>query len=196
MTKKRIFVLNGHPAETSLSRTLAETYADAARQAGHEVRITHLHDLTFDADYEYGGYAKSKPLEPELEKVLGNIEWSEHLVLTAPMWWGGLPAKLKGLIDRTFLPGRTFDTRVKKGKLPRPMLTGRSARVILTADTPGWFLRLLYGNAILRQLRGQVLGFVGLKPSRFTYFSAASHPEPGAIDRWVGKVRRIGAAAA
>ena len=37
MTPKRIFVLNGHPAETSLNRTLAEAYADAARAAGHEV---------------------------------------------------------------------------------------------------------------------------------------------------------------
>lgn len=196
MTRKRIFVLNGHPAETSLSRTLAEVYAKSAEQAGHDVRITHLHDLTFDADYEYGGYSISKPLEPGLEQVLGDIEWSEHLVLTAPMWWGGLPAKLKGLIDRTFLPGRTFDTRVKQGKMPRPMLTGRSARVILTADTPGWFLRLLYGNAILRQMRGQVLGFVGIKPSRFTYFAGASHPGAGIVENWVNTVKRIGAAAA
>ena len=44
MNKKRIFILNGHPAEVSLSKKLAETYADAAIAAGHEVRITHLND--------------------------------------------------------------------------------------------------------------------------------------------------------
>ena len=142
-----------------------------------------------------GGYSKHKPLEPGLAGVLGDIQWSQHLVLTTPMWWGGLPAKLKGLIDRTFLPGETFDTRVGKGKMPRPMLVGRTARVILTGDTPGWLLRLMYGNAILRQLRGQILGFVGFKPSRFTYFSAASHPAPGILDKWQSKVQRIGAQA-
>ena len=196
MHPKRIFVLNGHPAETSLSRTLAETYADAARQAGHEVRLTHLHELRFDADYEYAGYARSKPLEPALENVFADIEWSDQLVLTTPMWWGGLPARLKGLIDRTFLPGRAFDTRETRGGLPRPMLRGRSARIILTSDTPGFFFRLVYRNALLWQLRRQILGFVGFKPVRITHFSGASHPKPGAVDHWIRRVAELGQSAA
>ena len=64
MTSKRIFVLNGHPAATSLTRTMAQTYAAAAQKAGHEVRITHLHDIDFDMDYGFAGYAQHKPLEP------------------------------------------------------------------------------------------------------------------------------------
>ena len=70
MTAKRIFILNGHPAVSSLNRTLAEAYADAARDAGHDVRITHLHDLEFDLDFEFGGYDHVKPLEAPLEQVL------------------------------------------------------------------------------------------------------------------------------
>ncbi|MEM6662828.1 MAG: NAD(P)H-dependent oxidoreductase, partial [Pseudomonadota bacterium] len=42
---KRIFVLNGHPARKSLSHDLAERYARAAREAGHQVKTTHLHDI-------------------------------------------------------------------------------------------------------------------------------------------------------
>ena len=111
MTPKRIFVLDGHPAASSLTRSLAESYANAARGAGHQVRLTHLHDLEFDPDYGFGGYVNQKPLEPGLEQVLQDIEWAEHVVMATPVWWGGFPAKLKGLIDRAFLPGRTFDTR-------------------------------------------------------------------------------------
>ncbi|MGE0347883.1 NAD(P)H-dependent oxidoreductase [Hydrogenophaga sp.] len=147
---KRIFILNGHPAERSLSRTLVEAYADAARQAGHEVRLTHLHDLRFDTDYGKGNFDDPKPLEPELEQLLQDLSWSEHFMMSTPMWWGGLPAKLKGLFDRALLPGRAFDTRSKTLiGLPRPMLTGRSARVVVTSDTPGWFMRLAYRNALL-----------------------------------------------
>jgi NAD(P)H dehydrogenase (quinone) len=195
MNKKRIFILNGHPAAASLSRKLAETYADAAIAAGHKVRITHLHDLRFDSDFGYAGYSKTKPLEPALEEVLEDLEWSEHVVLTSPMWWGGLPAKLKGLIDRTFLPGRVFDTRVLKGGLPSPLLNGRSARLILTSDTPGWFMRFFYKNALFWQLRKQIFGFVGIKPARITHFSGASDPKPGFIDRWIERVRKIGGTA-
>lgn len=197
MQPKKIFVLNGHPGQRSLSRSFAETYARAARAAGHEVRIAHLPELQFDADYGEGGYSNYKPLEPALEEVLSNLEWSDHLVLTAPMWWGGVPAKLKGLIDRTFLPGRTFDTRNPGlGGIPAPMLGGRTARVIVTSDTPGWIMRLLYRQALVRQLKAQVLGFIGFKPTRVTWFSGASHPAPDQVDTWNRKVERLAGAAA
>ncbi|MBJ6373028.1 NAD(P)H-dependent oxidoreductase [Sedimentitalea arenosa] len=197
MSSRKIFVLDGHPAKTSLSREFAERYADAARHAGHEVRITHLSELVFDEDFGQGNYENFKPLEPVLEQVMEDIEWSEHLVLTSPMWWGGLPARLKGLIDRAFVPGRAFDPRnTTLSGMPSPMLTGRSARVILTSDTPGWVMRLLYRRALIWQMRGQILGFVGFKPTRFTYFAGASYPKPGMVERWIGQVERIGAAAA
>ncbi len=197
MQRKKILILDGHPGETSLSRTFAETYAQAAQQQGHEVRMIHLSELQFDHDFGQGNYEEFKPLEPVLEDVLSDLEWSEHLVLTTPMWWGGLPAKLKGLIDRAFIPGRTFDTRnTTRIGFPSPMLTGRTARVILTSDTPGWFMRLIYRQAMIRQVRDQILGFVGFKPTKFTYFAGASDPKPGNVDRWISKVQQIGAQAA
>lgn len=195
MQGKRIFILDGHPAGASLSRALAEKYADEARNAGHEVRLTHLHELAFDSDFGVSQFRDAKPLEPVLERLVENIEWCEHFVLAAPMWWGGLPAKLKGLIDRVLLPGRAFDTRVKPGTMPKPMLGGRSARVILTSDTPGWVMRLLYKNALIWQLRRQVLGFVGIRPSRFTWFAGASDPRPGIVEGWMARVGKIGSAA-
>ena len=49
------------------------------------------------------------------------------MVIFTPIWWGALPAKLKGLIDRTFLPGFAF--QYEEGKLmPKQLLKGRTAR--------------------------------------------------------------------
>jgi len=67
--------------------------------------------------------------------------------------------------------------------------------VIMTSDTPGWFMRWVYRNAMLRQLRDQILGFVGIKPARVTYFAGASQPKPGAVEGWIAKVRSLGVAA-
>lgn len=191
----RIFILNGHPAAGSLSAALATTYARAAEAAGHPVRLMQLSDMVFDADFGFAGYARTKPLEPDLERMLTNLEWCQHLLLVTPLWWGGLPGRLKGMIDRALLPGRAFDTRKAHFGMPRPMLSGRSARVVLTSDTPGWFLRLFYHNALLWQLKGQVLGFVGIKPTRITHLSPASQPKPGAIAHWLAEMERLGSKA-
>ena len=196
---KRIFVLNGHPTKTSLNRSLADAYALAAGKAGHEVRIAHISDLEFEADRMRAGYGPDEleVLEADLVKTLENLEWAQHIVLTTPMWWGGMPAKLKGLFDRALLPGRTFDTRQSTMMgFPKPMLSGRSARVIVTSDTPGWFMRLRYGNALFRQIRHQVLGFVGIAPTRITHLRMTNQAKPKQIQSWIRSVETLGQKAA
>jgi NAD(P)H dehydrogenase (quinone) len=192
----RILILNGHPAETSLSKELSLTYSRAAKGNGNEVRLSHLNDLQFDIDYGFSGYGQTKPLEPDLEVFMRNLDWCEHFVLTTPMWWGGLPAKLKGLFDRALLPGTAFDPRNTKMGVPAPLLKGRSGRVFVTADTPGWALSLFYKRAMLNQIERQILGFIGLKPVKTTYFAAASHPKQKSIEGWLHKTQKLGAKAA
>jgi putative NADPH-quinone reductase len=192
---QRIFILNGHPGPTSITRAAMERYADAAIAAGHEVRVSQLADLDFDPDRGKAGYRDAKPLEPALEQELANLLWCSHFVLAFPLWWGGFPAKLKGWIDRVFVNGRTFTTEETTALgLPAPLLGGRSARVLITSDTPRSFLRLAYGDAIVRQLKGQILGFCGFKPVRITLFAPASHPKPGHVDKLLAKMEHLGRA--
>ena len=190
---ERIFVLNGHPGPTSLTRQAMERYAAAAQAAGHEVRLVHLNDLTFDPDRGKAGYANAKPLEPVLEDALANLEWCSHFVLASPLWWGGFPAKLKGWIDRVFVIGRTFTTEETTPiGLPKPLLPGRTARVLITSDTPRAFMWFAYRDAIQNQIKRQILGFVGFKPVRITWFSSASDPKPGSVDKLLKQMDDLG----
>lgn len=192
----RIFVLDGHPGPSSIARQAALRYAEAARDAGHEVRLAHLGETAFDPDRGKAGYADPKPLEPVLAHHLEGLEWCSHFVLTFPLWWGGFPAKTKGWIDRVFLNGRTFTTdETTPIGLPAPLLKGRSARVVVTSDTPPSFMWLAYRNAIHRQIKGQILGFCGFRPVRITWFAPASHPKPGAVDKLLAQMDELGRAA-
>ncbi|MCH2093620.1 MAG: NAD(P)H-dependent oxidoreductase [Rhodobacteraceae bacterium] len=197
MSSRKILVLNGHPGQSSLSSLLSQTYADAAVEGGHDVRQHSLNDMAFDMDNGTGGYQATKALEPDLEAFLSDLEWADHIVIATPLWWGAVPAKLKGLIDRSFLPGRAFDTRnTNRLGLPRPMLTGKTARVLMTSDTPALFLRLFYHNAVRKVLSRQILGFVGIRPTRFSQFAPASHPKDGQVSKWTRQVARLGTQAA
>ncbi|MEE4109665.1 MAG: NAD(P)H-dependent oxidoreductase [Halieaceae bacterium] len=192
---QRIFILNGHPGPGSITRQAVDRYAAAALAAGHEVRLAQLSDLNFDPDRGVAGYANAKPLEPVLEQALEDLEWCSHFVLAFPLWWGGFPAKLKGWIDRVFVNGRTFTTeRTTSIGLPAPLLEGRSARVLITSDTPRSFLWLAYRDAILHQLKGQILGFCGFKPVKITFFAPASHPKAGAVEKLLLQMDKLGSA--
>ncbi|MFQ1700470.1 NAD(P)H-dependent oxidoreductase [Loktanella agnita] len=197
MTQKRILILDGNPGEASLSRYFADSYGNAAKQAGAKIRLHHLSEMAFDMDFGKGNYTQFKALEAPLEAFMTDLEWAEHIVIMTPLWWGGLPAKLKGLFDRALLPGRAFNTRVStRLGMPTPMLTGKTARVIVTSDTPAWFERLIYKQAFMHQTTKQILGFVGIKPTRYTWFSPASEATEQQVRRWSKTVSNLGKIAA
>lgn len=190
---RRILILCGHPAPGTLNRALCDAYRQGAEEAGHQIRFHDLAQMRFDMDYGRAGYSDPKPLEPDLLRFVEDLEWAQHVVIAAPLWWGAIPAKLKGVFDRALLPGQAFDTRnTNRFGMPKPLLGGRSARVILTADTPGWFLRIAYGNAIRKIMARQILGFVGIRPTRFSHFAPASHAAPEQLREWCETLRETG----
>ena len=141
---KRILIVLGHPRSDSFCGALAEAYAEGARAGGSEVRAISLGSLPFDPILR-DGYAKIQPLEPDLVAAQASIRWAEHLVFVYPLWWGAMPALLKGFIDRVFLPGFAFKFRDGSVFWDR-LLAGRSAHLLVTMDTPPWYRVLSDGS--------------------------------------------------
>ena len=165
---QNVFILEGHPHPNSFSNALALATKTGAVAAGHEVRHLALSDLVFDMnliDHDPNNH----PFEPDLEVVWDAFLWANHVIVIHPLWWGGAPAKLKGLFDRVLRPRHAFE--YEKGKpLPKGLLKGRSAEVMITSDTPTWFFHLVYRYAWPSIMRRQILGFCGLKVGRIRNF--------------------------
>lgn len=185
-----------HPAAGSFNHALGAAYAKGAAAAGHDLRLHDLSAMEFDPDFGASDFSAPKPLEPDLARFMDDLAWAQHLVMVAPMWWGGLPAKAKGLIDRAYLPGLAFDPEVRRYGLPRPLLAGRSARLILTSDTPAVVFRWMYGQPLRRMIGRQVLGFVGIRPMAFTHLSPVEGSTPARRDGWRAQMQALGAAGA
>lgn len=186
----RILVLNGHPDATSLCTALAGNAAEAAQTRGAEVKLLHLSALAFDPNLS-SGYKTRQEMEPDLLVFLEAVRWCETLILVHPMWWGAAPAKLKGLIDRVFLPGIAFSYEAD-GYFPKKLFEGRTARVLVTTDTPSWYLWLGYRNGWLNVLRRQILDFVGLKVTHMKTIGPIRGATPAAIASFKEAARKLG----
>lgn len=185
-----ILVIIGHPNPDSFCAALSVAYGNGASAAGAEVRSLDLSQIQFNPNLSYG-YSKRTELEPDLLRAQELIHWADHLVFVYPTWWGAMPAILKGFIDRVFLPGFAFKYR-DNSNLWDKLLTGRTAHLLVTMDTPSWYNRLVYRRAGHEVMRKNILKFCGVNPVRVTEFTPIKPSTPEQRAKWLKQAERLG----
>lgn len=186
----RILIINGHPHKDSFNHALAEAYRSGALKTGAIVNQIDISALKFDPNLAYG-YSKRMELEPDLLASMEKIKEADHLVWIHPVWWGGLPAQMKGFIDRLFLPGLTYQYR-ENSLLWDKLLKGKTARIITTLDQPAWYYRLIYGNPSINQLKKCTLEFCGISPVKVSTIGIIKTAKPEQRQKWIYKVHLLG----
>lgn len=187
---KKVLIINGHPNEGSFNFGVANAYENGARSVGAEVKHLVVSELKFNPNLEFG-YQKRTPLEPDLIAAWEAIQWAEHLVWVHPVWWGGLPAIMKGFIDRLFLPGMAFQYRENSIQWDK-LLKGKTAHIITTLDQPNWYYRLVYGRPSVNQLKKSTLEFCGISPVKVTYLGIVKTSDFNVRKKWLEKIEQLG----
>ncbi len=187
---KKIAIINGHPNKGSFNYGISGVYRDGAKQSGAEVKEIMISDLSFDPVLHFG-YQKRMELEPDLLKAWEIIQWADHLVWIHPVWWGGMPALMKGFIDRLFLPGLAYKYRENSVWWDK-LLKGKTAHIITTLDQPGWYYRLFYGRPSINQLKKSTLEFCGIRPVKVTYIGIIRNSTEARRNKWLEKVEKLG----
>ena len=187
---KRILVILGHPADDSFCGALASSYVAGAKAAGNEVQLIFLGKLSFDPVL-HNGYATIQDLESDLVAAQTAIAWAQHIVFVYPIWWGAMPALLKGFIDRVFLPGFAFKYRDGSAFWDR-LLSGRSAHLLVTMDTPPWYFRWVYRMPGHNQMKRTILEFSGIKPVAVSSFGPIKGSSQQRREKWLAQVNAYG----
>ncbi len=188
---QKILIINGHPNPDSVNYGIAAAYKQGALTAGAEVKEIVVADLNFSPNLKFG-YQKRTNLEPDLLDALEKIKWANHMVWIHPVWWGGLPAMLKGFIDRVFLPGFVFQYRENSVWWDK-LLTGKSARIITTLDQPSWYYWLMFGRPSVNQLKKSTLEFCGVKPVKVSYVGPLRNSTAEFRAEQLKKIEQLGA---
>lgn len=187
---RKILIINGHPDRESFCFELANRYKKGAEYSGADCKIVNLIDLEFSPILKFG-YKKRTELEADLLKVQNEILESNHLVFVYPTWWGTYPALLKGFIDRVFLPKFAFKYR-ENSLLWNKLLKGKSARLIVTMDTPKWYYSLIYKSSGHNSMKKAILEFCGIKPVKITTLSPIKSSSAIKRKKWLEQIEKIG----
>ena len=186
---KKIVVINGHPGKENLNSAIVDSYIDAAKQTGSEVRYIAIGALDFNPNLQFG-YSQRMELEPDLVKALEDIQWSEHTVWIHPMWWLGIPAIMKGFFDRAFLPGITFK-RDENG-VTEGLLKEKTGRIITTAgDLSLTIYEEIYKSSGLVQLKEGILAYCGISPIESNFIGPLNELNESDRLQWLKKIKHL-----
>jgi len=169
----KIYLLLAHPDRDSFNGQIADAYFKAATEKGHAVRYQQLGEMVFDPIL-WKGYKVNQKLEPDLVKAQQNIRWCDKWVIVYPVWWGNLPALLKGFLDRVLYSGFAYKYH-DNDPLWDKLLKGKTADIITTCDAPGWWIWWQYRNSDINALKRATLEFCGIKPVRVHRISRARY---------------------
>jgi NAD(P)H dehydrogenase (quinone) len=187
---KNVLIINGHPDPNSFNHALASSYKDGLSKTNAIISQININELKFNPNLQYG-YRQRTELETDLLDAIKKIKNADHIVWVFPMWWYGYPAIMKGFIDRTFLPGITFEPIAGK-PFPKKLLKGKTGHIIVTADTPRWYDYLFMKSPAINQFKKGTLEFCGISPVKVTYIATVEGSSAPFRKRWLEKVYRLG----
>jgi putative NADPH-quinone reductase len=165
----RALVVFAHPCAESLSAALKDVVTARLAARGWQVDLCDLYAEGFDpvlSAEERRCYHDTARNTAPVQAQVDRLRAAEALVLVYPTWNFGMPAILKGYIDRVFLPGVSF--RLDKG-LVAPGLTHIRKLAVVTSYGATPFRAWAAGNPPKRYVT-RVLRYIS-RPDRLRYLA-------------------------
>lgn len=153
----KTLVVYCHPCKESFNAAVKDQALEALTERGHEIRLIDLYEEGFapamQADERRGYHDEGSNILP-VEAHVDAINWAEMLVFVYPTWWFGLPAMLKGWLDRVWVPHVTFEMPTASKPMRPKMQHIRKIAVITTCGATWWVSKLMGEPGRKTLLRG------------------------------------------
>ena len=195
----RALVVHCHPSPVSFTAAVRDTVLERLRAGGAEVRVIDLYEGGFTpvlTRAEWEGYETAPANTDPVSADVAALRWADTLVFVYPTWWYGLPAMLKGWLDRVLLPEVAFHMPRAEGETIRPGLTHVTGLAVFTTCGASRWLTWLVGAPGKRTLmRGVGLLCHRRKRTEFAalYLMDSASPEArkAHLERVARKVDRL-----
>lgn len=190
----RALVVYCHPRPDSFTAAVRDVVLGKLQSADAEVRLCDLYRRGFDpvmGETEHREYEDTEINQLPVKSDCDDLMWCDTLIFVYPTWWYGLPAMLKGWLDRVMVPGVAFVMPQSEGDTIRPGLGHITRLGVFTTCGASWWLTRYVGAPGRRTL----LRGVGALCARGHKSSFAAHylmdsSTPESRDRHLNRVRQ------
>ena len=144
----KTLVIYVHPVEGSFNSCVRDEVVEYLSKHDHEVRLRDLYAENFDpflSANERALHHTPPTTRPELARDVEDLRWCDAIVFIYPTWWSGLPAMLKGWIDRTWMNEVAWVLPAGANTI-RPQLTNIRRLVAVTTHGSSKFINALQGE--------------------------------------------------
>ena len=150
----KTLIIYAHPNDKSYNASILETVKENL-SSKHELKILDLYKEKFDPVLRFDTTHRRRDLAHDvaMKDYRDLITWADQLIFIFPTWWSGMPAILKGFIERVFVAGFAYENT------PR--------------NTPKIVLPLVQDYS--KVLKFQVLTPCGIKPVKVTQVSPVEY---------------------
>ncbi len=142
----KILLVYSHPVAESFNAAIRDTAFESLKKSGHEVKLLDLYAEDFNPvmhAQERRDYHTRDLNEAPVRDHIELLRWAEGLLFVYPTWWYGLPAMLKGWLDRVWVPHVTFSMPEDNTPI-RPLMTHiRFLGAVTTCGAPWWWSKLV-----------------------------------------------------
>tara|TARA_Y100000034_G_C6737671_1_gene327150 strand:+ start:59 stop:628 length:570 start_codon:yes stop_codon:yes gene_type:complete len=167
----KVLIVYAHPGSEGYCPMVLQQTVAKLNDKNIEFEVLNLYEMKYDPVlYPEELYTK-KPFEISKQnlEIQRKIKEVEKFIFIYPVWWGTMPAILKGFFEKVFTPGFAFNF---KGGVPIKLLKGKAV-VINTRGSPKvatWFL----GDTANKHIAKDILGFFGITTKTLSLYGATS----------------------
>jgi len=184
-------IIYAHPNPASLNHFFKQTVLESLEQFGEEVMVRDLNEINFNPVLsleDMKGQMMGKVAE-DVQTEQDFITWADRIVFIYPIWWTGMPAIMKGYIDRVFSYGFAYryDQGVQKG-----LLAGKKAVIINShGKSNAEYAESGLDKALALTSDTGIFKYCGFDIQQHFYFDKADRASAESISEWKNQIITI-----
>jgi NAD(P)H dehydrogenase (quinone) len=182
-------IIYAHPNSGSLNHFFKQTILETLQESGEEIEVRDLYEINFSPVLslnDMNGQRMGK-VASEIQTEQDFITWADRIIFVYPIWWTGMPAIMKGYIDRVFSYGFAYryDNGVQKG-----LLTGKKTVIVNShGKSNAEYEASGMDKALALTSDTGIFTYCGLDIQAHYYFDKADRASDENIEEWKNQIQ-------